>query len=178
MALTVEDGSGKTDADSYLAVADADTYLTANYLAANTKLIAWDAATTAPQEIALRQATQYVDIRYDGNWRGLKFTTTQALAWPRTLAVDNEGDYFDTDEIPQQLKDAIAELALRVIGGDTLLADQAKPASIKSKSVMAGKGAIQTSVEYVGGLSPVKKYPKVENLMKSLVTVSGTLERG
>ena len=176
MALTIEDGSGKTDADSYLAVADADTYLTANYLATDTSLIAWDAATEASQEIALRQATQYVDIRHDGNWRGLKFTTTQALAWPRTLAADNEGDYFDTDEIPQQLKDAIAELALRVIAGDTLLADQSSPASIKSKSVTAGP--IQRSIEYVGGLSPVKKYPKVENLMKSLVAITGTLERG
>lgn len=176
MALVVEDGTGKSDAESYLAVADADTYLAANYVSTNTSLVAWNAAATATKEIALRRATQYTDGRYSANWRGYAYTTGQALAWPRTLATDNEDEYYDVDEIPQNLQDAVAELALRIVAGDTLMADQSSPGTIKTKKVKAGP--IERDVEYQGGLSQVKKYPLVESLMKPLILLTGVLERG
>jgi len=176
MALQVEDGTGLADAESYLSIADADTYLTANKLATDTSLIAWNAAVEGTQEIWLRQATQYADARYDGNWRGYACTTTQALAWPRALAADNEGSYYDTDEVPQRLKDAIAELSLRLAGGDTLFADQTKPGTIKSKRIKAA--VIDVAIEYQGGLNPTKKYPLVEALMRPLISVTSVLERG
>lgn len=176
MALVVEDGTGKTDAESYCSVADADSYLALNYVSTNTSLVAWNAAATATKEIALRTATQYLDIHFDGSWRGYKFSTTQALAWPRSSAADNEDHYFDSDEIPARLQNAVAELALRIVSGDTLLADQSSPGDIKSKRVKAGP--IEREIEYVGGLSAVKKYPKVEDLLKSLITLSAMVERG
>ena len=171
MALIVEDGTGKTDANSYLSVADADSYH-ADHSASST----WAAADQAAKEKALRLATQYLDARCNGRWRGLQKTQGQALAWPRYSAVDDEGFAYDCDTLPQRLKDATAELALRVVGGDTLLADQSKAARLASSSVSVGP--ITKSVSYVGGLDPAKKYPLIEALMAPLVVAGSSLERG
>lgn len=171
MAFVVEDGTGKSDANSYLSVADADSYHADHSASAS-----WTAATTEQKEKALRLATQYLDARYDGRWRGYQNTSTQALAWPRTSAVDNEGYVYDNDAVPQRLEDATAELALRVITGDTLYADQTKAARVASSSVTVGP--ISKSVSYVGGLDPAKKYPLIEALMTPLIAGVGSLERG
>jgi len=171
MALIVEDGTGKTTADSYLSLTDAATYHTAHSDPAS-----WTAAADAIKEKALRLATQYADARYDGRWRGYKNTSTQALAWPRSYAVDSEGYAILSTIVPKPLEDAIAELALRVVQGDTLLADIAKPAAISSQSRTIGP--ISTSVSYVGGMPPTKKYALIEALMAPLIQSSNTVERG
>jgi len=171
MTLTVEDGTGKTDADSYISVADADTYHT-NHSASTD----WSAATEANKEKAIRLATQYVDARYSGLFRGYKNTAAQALAWPRTDAVNNEGYVIDSDVLPQCLPDAVSELALRVIEGDTLFEDISKPGLISSKSVTVGP--ISKSTSYVAGMSETKKYPLIEALMSTIVILGQKLERG
>jgi len=170
MALVVEDGTGKADADSYLSLTDADTYNTNHSASA-----AWIAAAEAVKEKALRLATQYLDVRYGGRWKSYRSNELQALAWPRAYAIDRDGYYWDSDQMPQRLKDATVELALRVVGGDTLFADITKPGTIKSQSVTVGP--IQKSIEYMGGYTQVKGYPLIDGLVKSLIN-SGTLERG
>ena len=170
MALVVETGTGIANADSYLSVTDADTYNTNHSASA-----AWISAAEAVKEKALRLATQYLDVRYGGRWKSFRTNETQALAWPRAYAVDQDGYYWDSNQMPQRLKDAAAELALRVVGGDTLFADITKPGTIKSQSVTVGP--IQKSIEYMGGYTQVKGYPLIDGLVKSLIN-SGTLERG
>lgn len=170
MALVVEDGSGKTNADSYLSVADADTYHTNHSGSAD-----WSGATTAVKEKALRLATQYLDVRYNGLWKGVRSNDAQALDFPRANVEDADGYYYESDEIPQRLKDATAELALRVVEGDTLLDDVSKPGTIKSQGVSVGP--ISKSIEYTGGYNQVKKYPLIDGLVKPLISI-GVLERG
>lgn len=170
MALIVEDGSGKTDADSYLSVTDADTYHTNHSSSTD-----WSGATTAVKEKALRLTTQYLDVRYDGLWKGVRSNENQALAWPRTYVEDSDGYYFESNEMPQRLKDATAELALRVVEGDTLLDDISKPGTIRSQSVSVGP--ISKSIEYAGGYNQVKKYQLIDGLVRPLIGV-GVLERG
>jgi hypothetical protein len=171
MAFEVETGSGSSTANSYLSVADADTYH--NDHSGSTD---WNGAATADKEKALRLATQYLDIKHDGKWQGYRSNQNQALAWPRSNVADNDGYYYGSDEIPQRLKDAVAELALRVIQGDTLLDDISKPGTIKSKSVKAGP--VQKTTEYVGGMFQVKKYPLIEGLIQHLIESTGCIERG
>jgi len=173
MAATfvVEDGTGKTDANSYVSLADAD-----QYHENNSGSTTWSGATDANKQKALRLATQYVDARYNGRWRGFQATSTQALAWPRMSAYDNEGYIYDSDAVPQRLADAVSELALRVIDGDTLFEDQSKPGVIKTKSVRAGP--ISRTIEYMGGMNQAKKYPLIEALLAPLILASGVLERG
>jgi hypothetical protein len=112
MALIVEDGSGKSDSESYISVADASSYHTAR---GNT---AWAAlATDALREAALRRATDYMRQAYRSRWQGYKVNEDQALDWPR-YDVEVEGYAIDSDIVPTEIKNACAELALRASAAD------------------------------------------------------------
>ena len=71
MVLIVEDGTGKADAESYLSVADADTYHTKHGDSAD-----WDGASTGDKEEALRMGTQYLDATYNTLWIGSRANET------------------------------------------------------------------------------------------------------
>ena len=107
MSLICEDGSGKSDSESYISVADASNYHTVR---GNT---AWAALTTdALREAALRRATDYMRQAYRSRWQGYKVNEDQALDWPR-YDVEVEGYAVDSDIVPTEVKNACAELALR-----------------------------------------------------------------
>ena len=74
MALTLikEDGTGKSDANSYASVADGDAYHDGHLYAT-----AWTAATTANKEKALVFATRLIDAEF--RFKGTKANSTQAL---------------------------------------------------------------------------------------------------
>lgn len=109
MTIVVEDGTAKTDAESYISVTDADSY---HSVRGNT---AWAALTTAAKEAALRKATDYMDATY--SWAGDRATSTQALGWPRSDVVA-DGVAIASDELPAALVRACAELALRASSSD------------------------------------------------------------
>ena len=172
MALVVETGAGLANANSYVSVADADTYH-----ATYTGSTDWSGAANATKERALISATQYLDIEHEGRWRGVKGSSTQSLSWPRANAVDYDGYTVDSDIVPQKLKDACCELALRVVLGDDLLGVVTEPGDVASESVTVGP--ISTAVEYVNGRPDIgNSYPRVEALLKSLVHESGRVYRG
>ena len=78
MALTAEDGSIVTGAESLCSVADADAYHSGRGNAA------WAAlATTALKEEALRRATDFMRQRYRGRWQGRIVQKGQPQDWPR-----------------------------------------------------------------------------------------------
>lgn len=170
MALVVEDGTGKTDAESYLSEADADAYH-----AARSANATWAAALAADKEQALRLATQYLDTTYQDCWNALRWSNNQKLDWPRSgLVIDGVG--YNADDIPQQLLDATAELALKVVsGGDTLFADMSDEGTLASKSVRVGP--ITKSVSYAGGSRGVKRYRLVEQLISPLIYATNRVER-
>lgn len=117
MALIVEDGTGLSEADSYISVADAD-----NYVSSMVGDAGWAGATEAEKERALRRATQYVDARY--RYKNSKLSPDQALEWPRV-------------GFPWPVKrvlDATCELAVRALSGD-LYSDVSPEDNIKSETV-------------------------------------------
>src|SRR5512142_2314370 len=79
MALTLvkEDGTGKTDANSYADVADGDAYFEGHLYAT-----AWTGATADAKAAALVMATRLVDAQFQ--FRGFRSHSEQALQWPRT----------------------------------------------------------------------------------------------
>lgn len=112
MALVVEDGSGKANAESYITVADADARHTS---LGNTS---WTGATTA-KEAALRKATNYMVQAYRQRWTGfrVKAIPAQALDWPRYgVEVDNLPVHFDI--VPTDIANACADLALKALTSD------------------------------------------------------------
>jgi hypothetical protein len=71
--------------DTYISLADARAYVTANSL---TPLPAVD----ADAEKLLKQATTTLDQLYGNKYLGMKATSTQGIAWPR--------NYFNTTNAP------------------------------------------------------------------------------
>ncbi|HSW46500.1 MAG TPA: DnaT-like ssDNA-binding protein [Phycisphaerae bacterium] len=169
--LVVEDGTGLATANSYASVVAADTYHTAV-----TRSTDWSLAALSVKENALIVATQYLDIEYEGRWRGRKASSTQALSWPRVGGVDNDSYAIEWNAVPENLKRACAELALRVVLGDELLGVVAQPGDVASES--KSLGPLSKSVTYVAGRpAGGKQYPKVESLLKPLLEVSGRVYR-
>lgn len=132
MALTIEDGTNVSGADSYLSVVDADTYH------ADRGNSTWTGTDTA-KEVALRRATVVLDSY---NWMGLRTNgRSQPLQWPRVSVWDKEGLAILSNEIPQEIKDAVAEVALRelvtpgTMTPDVVIADKVKSERIGDISV-------------------------------------------
>ena len=169
MSFVVETGAGLSTANSFLSEADADTYH-----ADHSGSTDWSGAASADKEKALRLATQYLCVRYDARWKGVRAHEDQALPWPRDSVYDSDGYLYDSDALPRRLEGATAELALRVIEGDTLLDDIDEPGTIESETVKAGP---ITYVEKYMGKSQVKSYPLIRGLIRPLVQSVNTLER-
>lgn len=159
MALTVEDGTGKADAESYCAVADADAYHAALGQAA------WAALSDAAKEQALRKATTFVDWRF--RFSGTKRTAEQALAWPRVGASDY-GWLVDDATIPAKLQRAVAEAALLSVTSD-LTPNGAPEGAVLSESVDV------LSVSYAPGQSGAVRFKSVEALLAGLSASSNAV---
>jgi hypothetical protein len=74
---------------------------------------------TETEKAAMIEATREVSHL---TFEGYRVTDTQALSWPRQWAHDPDsptGDYFDTTEVPQRIKDATAELAFQFLKAGT-----------------------------------------------------------
>lgn len=74
------------------------------------------------QGTATRLIIQSMDYVEALPFKGTKLTKEQPLQWPRAYVVI-DGYYVDTDEIPQQLKDAQMEAAISINAGTGPLAD-------------------------------------------------------
>lgn len=165
MALIVEDGTRKKDAESYISVADATAYHAAR---GNTD---WAAlASDTIREQCLRKATDYMEQIYTGSWLGYPSSTDQALCWPRYGVerldyVYAYGYYYDDDYMPPQLGKACAELALRAASGD--LAADLEP-TIASAKV----GSISVAYNQNGSL--ITRYRVVDNLLAPFLIGRGS----
>jgi len=157
MSLVVEDGTGKPDAESYISVAEADAYHEAQ---GNT---AWDdIASDVLKEQALRRAMRYLEGQYGLAWKGTRLYQLQALSWPR-YDVFVDGYTLYTDVIPQDIKNAQAELALRTPTSDEQLAADL------DQTVMSEKvGPI--AVTYAEGSSGVVRYRLVDLMLNKYTT--------
>jgi hypothetical protein len=152
MALTTEDGTGLAGAESYLSVADADTYWS------NRGDATWAAATTAGKEESLRRATQYLDATF--NWMGSILQTTQALGWPRAGAWDREERDL-SDQVPTLVEQATAELAKEALSGALVSTIARTDQAIKVKA-----GSVE--VEFDPDTEPQKVYALAARLVAQL----------
>lgn len=126
MALIVEDGTGLPNAESYVSVADCDTYHS------NRGNTSWASLSTAAKEQNLRKATDYMVEVYRERWKGTRVNANQSLDWPRNYVLREDyvyqtengaaiiGGYFyyPSDEVLREIKDACCILALKANAGD------------------------------------------------------------
>jgi hypothetical protein len=172
MALIVEDGTGMATAESYTSVAEADLYFSNR---ANT---AWAALNTAAKEASLRKATDYLGQVYRLRWKGVRVNGVQALDWPRGFVERDDYKYqgingasmiggyfyFPSDEVPKEVKNACAELALK--------------ASSEELAPDLGQGVIREKVgtlevEYDKNSPQFTQYRAVNNLLAPLLNGLG-----
>lgn len=166
MALIVEDGSVVAGAESYIDVSYADAYH------ANRGNTTWAALATADKEAAIRKATDYMGEAYRLKWNGQRYSVMQTLDWPRMMVPrkDTVGFqfssqvYYDYRSIPDEVKRANAELALRTLGGD-LAPDLSQ--GVRSKKIGAMEVVYDTS-------SPqAKRYRQVDMSLSIFFDSSG-----
>jgi hypothetical protein len=130
MALTTTPGDAA--ANSYVSLADANTYHTAR---ANS---AWT-GTDAAKEAALIRATQWLDGRYGDRWPGTRWKLrAQALDWPRIEAYDRDGTDIDYDSIPPEVVAATCEAALRELATPGSLSPDVTPGTAKVLTEVKG----------------------------------------
>ena len=175
MAATfvVEDGTGKSNADSYISVADADQYFENHNNPSD-----WTGATQSEKEMALRNATQYLDSYYGARWRGRKklLEEDQSLDWPRYEAYDDNDRWIDSETLPAKLLEATAESGLRdITETDGLLPDIDEPGTVKKYSVQVGP--IKEATEWQGGKKDYKRFRLIDYLVRGLTLPSTELQR-
>lgn len=174
MAFVVEDGTGLTNSNSYIAVTAADDLLEQDPDREN-----WKSWSTQQREVCLRFATSYLDAKY--RWYGNVYNPSapQALQWPRTINYDDKGVEIPAATIPVQLEKATVFIALEVAkasslssGSEDLSASIEASGAIKSfqietLAITFDRGAAREGGgllrEFLG-----KRFPQVELLLHSI----------
>jgi len=149
MALTVEDGTLVSNANSYISVA--------NFVAwADARGITYPALPELEQKIL--RAMDYIECL---NFVGQKHEETQSLQWPRDY-VYIDGYSVDSDEIPKEVKAAVYEATKAEIDGDSRLsASERETASEKIGDI---------SVTYRSNAGMKRSIPAVSKALRKLVT--------
>jgi hypothetical protein len=136
MALILEDGTVVANANSYVTVADADTY---HALYANTD---WAAVASQDKEDACIIATQAVDLIFGEQFASFKYQDVQSLLWPRYSFYTVDGNLIQYNQIPSNLKVAVYQLALLHTQGNTLVADLDPASYATEESLKVGELSI------------------------------------
>lgn len=173
MALVVEDGSRKENAESYASVTDADAYVTKWHDPTD-----WNNATQTAKERALRRGTRLVD---DHRFFGEPTDTRQALAWPRrgldaftydvawAYGGPINGKTFESDEVPADIVAATIEAALRDVKGETLFPDH-DGGTVRSESKEVG--SLKKQTEFASPQQARRTFEAIEALLRPYVLSS------
>ena len=164
MAITIDATVGGASANSYLTLEAAQALI--DGMVENDDVTAWASATEDQKNRALYSATQRLDRE---RFLGARATDTQALQWPRTGVRKPDTyintyavgfpfrittDYFTDTEIPDQVKQAQAVLAVYLHNNKDGLGlsglEDYKSVSIGSLSVTtAGASSMATGADRV-----------------------------
>ena len=158
MALVVEDGTGKSDAESYVSVSACADY-------AAKVGGAFATTDTTACEAALRRATAWVDGTYSHRFPGVRSKVrNQALEWPRIDAEDREGYAIGPTEVPREIVSATCEAAIRELATPgTMAPDLERGGAIRK--MQAGSVAL----EYAAAAPVTPMYLVIDNLLSPIL---------
>jgi len=163
MSLIIEDGTGLSTAESYISIADADTYFS------NRANADWEALyNTDDKEPALRKATDYMVSNYRRRWQGVRVDEDQALDWPRVgVVVDSWA--IGSDEVPEIVARACAEFALKV-STEELQPDLTQGVTREKVGVI--------EVEYDRNSQQATRYKAIDNMLAPFLKAGGAATMG
>ena len=171
MALIVEDGSIVANADTYISLANAITFLTNYYGEYDAEAAAFLGYKTTRQELILRQATYTMDRKYRKRWKGYKRVQTQSLDWPRVDVVDEDDYDIPEDTIPRRLQRAELEIAKRIANDVAIFEDQSRGGMVKSEKVDV------LQIVYMDGAPPETFFQGVDATLKGLLKSENKIVR-
>ncbi len=126
MAITLVTTPAAVNANSYASVAEANTYHESRLHNES-----WEGASTAEKSAALAWSTRMLDLLVEWVW--WPTTTTQVLQWPRNgVTAANKLAVVPNMTIPQEVKNATAELARLLIEGDRTIESDASVQGLRS----------------------------------------------
>lgn len=168
MAVTIDATAGGSSANSFVTLAEAASYVEGRLNAST-----WEStATTDQKNRALVEATRELSAR---SWIGERTTTTQALAWPRQMAVnpdDPNSSYFSSSVVPQRVKDATCELAFQFIkNGTTDIAALDAAHGVRRKRI----DVIETEYDNYQRPTGLDRFPSVLRYVRPLLTGSSRI---
>jgi hypothetical protein len=150
VALVIEDGSGVAGANSYISVSDAQAYATARGLSVTIT------------EALLIKACDYIES-LRAEFQGAKSDPDNALQWPR-VGVQVDGFDIDTDEIPDILPKAQAQLACDAYTRDLMPTSDGR--AVTSESVA---GAVSVTYSDGGDTAPQPQLTAARALLAPLL---------
>lgn len=160
MALTHTPG-GAAD-NSYVTLAEAETYFADRVGASDNgnwnKDASGNSRTDAQKSTALVTATRRID---EERFFGTKTTGGQALKWPRTEVIDEDGEEYSSASIPRLVKEATYLTALELLRVDFLQENYLDNVDFMSTGTVQIKQFTQGSV----GKLPAEARRLLRNLM-------------
>lgn len=167
-------------ATAYISRDDAEAYFVDLY---GDLPAAWSSATSDAKTYALRRATRWLDITFEGQWKGQRTATAiaQGTSWPRRGVYDNDGNPISDATTPDAVRNACAEAAKLDLAGelDSVPDREASSGRIVEREVSAG--SVSKRVRYAGGVSEAasagRSFPLIDGILRDLIEGSdGTVE--
>ena len=151
---------GDQTANSYITVAEYEAFWTER----NVNL----SHSTAAKEAELVKAADYINREYA--FVGERQFRYQGMAWPRLTGVILVKDWpIDPDTVPQDIKDAQAELAYIINQGTNVFATVEGGAKVREKNKA---GPVETEVEYTN-FRETPRFVAIEGLLSPYTIYGG-----
>ena len=159
-AFVVEDGSGLSNANSFVTVAEADDFWELRNNAT------WEALSDEAKQAAVIRATEYL-CQFDSMYPGYRRTIGQSLSWPRIGACYVDGEWIPDGTVPPEIKKACFELAYKASSSE-LTPDIDYSTAVRRQRV----GKIE--VEYFNKGPSSKIYPIVSVHLSRILQFTST----
>ncbi len=161
MAIIIEDGTIVANANSFITVAEWETYLALYGKAAT--------GSETDKETALIKSQRAISTRY--NFDGTLVEQMQSTCLPRNWSRPIKGFTIANDVVPQDFKDAQAELAFDIQEGADPFADATQGVLGPLTGDKAKAGPVETDKTYGSGGTPfnpraMSNYTAVNDLLK------------
>ncbi|HOF72330.1 MAG TPA: hypothetical protein PLV05_02170 [Verrucomicrobiota bacterium] len=186
MALTLvkEDGTRKSGANSYAAVADGDAYFEGHLYAA-----VWTSANAVTKAAALVMATRLVDTQFQ--FYGYRASETQGLQWPRERCPDPDrpavsgeaqtpvlSGFVPGDVVPRGVVSAVCEMARELLIVDRTAAPPGEGLSSTQTSTASHDASGGTSAQSSISYSKEDIRPVISRVAQAMLAKYGTLIQG
>jgi hypothetical protein len=178
MALIIEDGTIVANANSFITVAEWEAYLTLYGKQAT--------GTEADKETSLIKAQRAISTRY--TFDGALVEQAQATCLPRNWTKNIKGFTVASNIVPQDFKDAQAELAFDIQGGADPFANATEGAKGPVLYERAKAGPAETQTQYGSGGAPfnprsMANYTSTNDLLRPYLAAGASglqvrMERG